>query len=154
MIQLQVIELGSPTAEQLAGFKAFFAGAGGETDEQLTGMLRSAMAEVQEWEDRSLLAETLAVIQAQRTDPRAPIRLYRSVTSVTSVTDENDAAVPYTRFGNMLYLGEPRRNVRVEYVTGPREADLYELLPKAYRLAAAKYDGDDPKEINRIIMEG
>lgn len=156
MIQVSVTSLGSPTTEQLAQFKAFYAGNGAESDEQLAVVLRSAMVEVQEWEDVSLLDENISVVCAARRDPRAPIRLYRTVKTITSVKDQNGCDIEYTRFGNLLTLGHPARNVEVKYEAGPGENgfQVENLLPKAFRLACAKLDGEDAKTVNAILMEG
>jgi hypothetical protein len=154
MIQVSVKSLADVTAEQLAAFKAYLASNGAETDAQLTAILRSAMIAVQEWEDRSLLDETIVLIHAHRADPRAPIRLYRSVDTITSVKDADGNALPYTRIGNLLTVGVPARNVEIEYKT-KATAEIYASLEsKVFRLAAAKYDGEMPNMINKILMEG
>ncbi len=154
MIQVSVKTLGSPTAEQLAAFKAFLASNGAETDAQLTALLRSAMVAVQEWEDRSLLDETIVLVLAHRADPRAPIRLYRSVNTITGVTGPEGEALSYTRFGNSLTVEGAARDVQVEYTTQATSENFACLQDKVFRLAAAKYDGEPASVINRIIMEG
>lgn len=154
MIQLSVKELGSPTEAQLASFKAYLASNGAETDAQLTALLRAAMVAVQEWEDRSLLDETIVLIHAHRADPRAPIRLYRSVDTIVSVKDQDGNALSYTRMGNLLTIEGAARNVEVEYKTKATEQIQASLEDKVFRLAAAKYDGETPQIINKILMEG
>lgn len=154
MIQVSVKTLGSPTTEQLAAFKAFLASNGAETDAQLTALLRSAMVAVQEWEDRSLLDETIVLVLAHRADPRAPIRLYRSVNSITGVTGPDGEALQYCRFGNSLTVKGAARDVQVEYTTQATAENFAALQDKVFRLAAAKYDGEPANVINRIIMEG
>ena len=154
MIQVSVKSLGAPTTDQLAAFKAFLASNGAETDAQLTALLRSAMVAVQEWEDRSLLDETIVLVLAHRADPRAPIRLYRSVDTITSVTGPEGEALSYSRFGNSLTVEGAARDVQVEYTTKATEANFAVLQDKVFRLAAAKYDGEPAKMINQILMEG
>lgn len=156
MIQVSVKSLGTPTTDQLAQFKAFYAGNGAESDAQLTAILRSAMVEVQEWEDVSLLDEEISIVCAARRDPRAPIRLYRTVKTISSVKDQDGNDIEYTRFGNLLTLGRPARNVEVVYSAGAGENGFQvdNLLPKVFRLACAKLDGEDAKTVNAILMEG
>ena len=155
MIQVSVKKLGEPSEQQLREFRQYLAAPETGDDGLLKALLRSAMADVQEWEDQSLLPETVVLISAGRRDPAAPIRLYRSVDKVESVKDENGEDIPYCRMGNLLTIQRPARGVEVVYTTTPVPCGVGDaMLVKAYRLAAARYDGEDSKTQNQIIMEG
>ena len=154
MIQVSVKTLGSPTAEQLATFKAFLASNGAETDAQLSALLRSAMVDVQEWEDKSLLDETVVLVLAHRANPKAPIRLYRSVKAITSVTGPDGEALQYRQFGNSLEIVGAARDVQIEYTTQATDVNFAALQSKVFRVAAAKFDGEPASVINKILMEG
>lgn len=154
MIQVSVKSLGEPNGPQLDGFKQYLAAPDTGNDGLLKRVLRSAMADVQEWEDQSLLEETITLIVAARPNPNAPVHLYRTVDTVTSVKDADGNDLEYSRLGNTLQIVGPCRNVEIVYETKPEDADLMRLMPKVYRVAAARYDGEDPQTINRILMEG
>ena len=54
-----------------------------------------------------------------------------------------------------LTIQRPARGVEVVYTTKPVPCGVDDaMLVKAYRLAAARYDGEDSKTQNQIIMEG
>lgn len=154
MIQVSVKSVGDPCAPHLAEFRQFLGAAEAGNDALIKSVLKSAMVAVQEWEDRSLLPETITLIHARRPDPWAPVRLYRTVDEVTSVKDEDGNDMEYTRTGNLLQVKRPCRNVEVVYKTKPEAGDVEALLLKVYRVAAARYDGDDARTINQILMEG
>lgn len=154
MIQVSVKSVGDPFGPVLDGFRQYLAAPETGNDGLLKAVLKSAMIAVQEWEDRSLLPETIAVVVAARPDPRAPITLYRTVSEVVSVTGEDGAPLDYTLSGKLLQVAGRCRNAEVVYKTRPDQADVEALLLKVYRVAAARYDGEDAQTINRIIMEG
>ncbi len=154
MIQVSVKSIGDPCGPMLDGFRQYLAAPDTGDDRLLKAALKSAMIAVQEWEDRSLLPETVAVVVAARPDPRAPITLYRTVSKIVSVTDADGKPLDYSRCGKLLQVTGPCRNAEVVYETSVDQADVDALLLKVYRVAAARYDGEDAQTINRIIMEG
>lgn len=154
MIQVSVKSVGDPSAAMLDGFRQYLSAPETGNEALLRAVLKSAMIAVQEWEDRSLLPETIAVVVAARPDPRAPITLYRTVSEIVSVTDAEGKPLDYTLAGKLLQVSGPCRNAEVIYSTAVEEADVDSLLLKVYRVAAARYDGEDAQTINRIIMEG
>ena len=69
MIDYRITQIADPTAEQLAGFKAFIAANGAETDAFLLSILKRAMMAVQDWEDRTLLAGTATIVATETASP-------------------------------------------------------------------------------------
>lgn len=154
MIQVSVKSVGDPSGPMLDGFRQYLSAPETGNEGLLKAVLKSAMIAVQEWEDRSLLPETIAVVVAARPDPRAPITLYRSVSEIVSVTDAEGRALDYTRSGKLLQVTGRCNDAEVIYKTEVQKGDVEALLLKVYRVAAARYDGEDAQTINRIIMEG
>ena len=144
---------GTPTSEQLAGFKQFAAVNSAATDAALTAMLRRAFVEVQKWEDRSLLATSYVVSVTEREEPLAPVTLYGDGITIASVQDGDGNAIGYQFIGRQVFLNAPARVVVVSYSTTPTASALADLLPKVYRYACALYDGEDPQTLNRILQE-
>ncbi len=154
MIQVSVKSVGDPSGPMLDGFRQYLSAPETGNEGLLKAVLKSAMIAVQEWEDRSLLPETIALVVAARPDPRAPITLYRSVSEIVSVTDAEGRALDYTSSGKLLQVTGRCSDAEVIYKTEVRKGDVEALLLKVYRVAAARYDGEDAQTINRIIMEG
>ena len=154
MIRPDVKVTGQPTAAQLADFKVFGAFNGAETDAYLTGLLRAGMIAVQEWADTTLLATTVTMTVTEREDTLAPITLLLSGIAIESVKDENGEALDYKFLGHQVLVPAPAKAVVITYNATPTEgAALEALLLKAWRYAAAKYDGDPAPDINRIAAE-
>lgn len=154
MIQVSVKSVGDPSGPMLDGFRQYLSAPETGNEGLLKAVLKSAMIAVQEWEDRSLLPETIAVVVAARPDPRAPITLYRTVSEIVSVMDADGKELEFTCSGKLLQVSGPCRNAEVIYKTKAEQADVDSLLLKVYRVAAARYDGEDAQTVNRIIMEG
>lgn len=152
MIDFRLTQVADPTAAQLASFKEFAAVNSG-SDALLLSMLKRAMVEVQAWDDRSLLVSTAVLTWADREDPGAPVRLYQSPATISSVVDGNGDSVSYSLVGNMLVPSYRVGALTITYTTSVSDADLAALLPKAFRYAAALYDGEDSASLARILQE-
>ena len=153
MIDFRLTQVSSPTEEQLAGFKAFIAANGAETDAFLSSLLQRAMMAVQAWEDRSLLPATAVLSVTGREDTTAPVALYQSVAAVSSVVDGAGDSLEFSLVGRMVIPSFRTAALTITYTTAPDEGDLAELMPKAYRYGAAMYDGEDAPTLNRILQE-
>lgn len=153
MVDVSTNVTGTPTTEQLAAFKLFASVNAAATDALLTSILRRAMAEVQKWEDRTLLATSYVVVVTEREDPAAPVKLYGDNYTFTSVADGAGNPVDYQIAGRQLFPLGGASILSVAYTTSPTSSALADLLPKVYRYACALYDGEDAQTLNRILQE-
>lgn len=155
MIDYRLTNIADPTAEQLAGFKAFLASNGAETDAFLYGILKRAMCAVQDWEDRTLLAATAMITATGREDdPGEPVLLYGNPKEDT-IEAYNGAgnAMEFSVVGRLLVPSYRVPALYIIYTTAPDEGALATLMPKVYRYAAALYDGDSSSDLARILQE-
>lgn len=155
MIDFRLTNIADPTAAQLAGFKAFLAANGAETDSFLSDILKRAMCAVQKWDDRSLLAASATIVATGREDDTAaPVHLYQTPdTASIEVVDAAGDAVAFSVVGRLLVPSYRAVALTITYDTAPDAADLAELMPKVYRYAAALYDGDASADLARILQE-
>ena len=154
MIDYRITQIADPTAEQLAGFKAFIAANGAETDAFLLSILKRAMMAVQDWEDRTLLAGTATIVATGREDdPAEPVLLYGTPDEVESVTGADGNALEYSLVGRFLLPSYRAASLTITYTTAPADADLADLMPKVYRYGAALYDGEGSPVLAKILQE-
>ena len=153
MIDYRITQIADPTAEQLAGFKAFIAANGAETDAFLSGLLKRAMMAVQDWEDRTLLAGTATIVASGRENGGEPVLLYGTPDEVESVTGADGNALEYSLVGRFLLPSYLASSLTITYTTAPTDADLADLMPKVYRYGAALYDGEDSPALAKILQE-
>jgi len=102
MVNLRVTTFTPPTSQQVEGFKAYIGQSGTAADVFLAAILSQAMIHCGEWSDVSLLAGNYELIVSDR-ETNAPVRLYCTPSTITSVTDEK---------GNPLTV-----KIRVEWMT-------------------------------------
>ena len=155
MIDYRITQIADPTAAQLAGFKAFIAANGAETDAFLSGLLKRAMMDVQKWEDRTLLAGTATIVATGREDdPAEPVLLYGTpeVDSI-AVTDAAGDALAFSLVGRLVLPSYRAASLTITYTTAPVDADLADLMPKVYRYGAALYDGEGSPALAKILQE-
>lgn len=154
MIDYRITQIADPTAEQLAGFKAFIAANGAETDAFLTALLKRAMMAVQDWEDRTLLAGTATIVASGRENGGEPVLLYGTpeVDSI-AVTDAAGDALAFSLVGRLVLPSYRAAALTITYTTAPVDADLADLMPKVYRYGAALYDGEDSPALAKILQE-
>jgi len=152
MISVKRNVTGNPTADQLESFKAFASVNGAATDASLQEMLRRAMAEVQEWEDRTLLETDFSLTVTDREDPAAPVTLYGNPATVTAV-DAAGEAVDGKVLGRQFFPARPACALTITYTATPDASDVADLAAKVYRYATALYDGESPQTLNRILQE-
>lgn len=153
MIDYRITQIADPTAEQLAGFKAFIAANGAETDAFLLSILKRAMMAVQDWEDRTLLAGTATIVASGRENGGEPVLLYGTPDEVESVTGADGNALEYSLVGRFLLPSYRAAALTITYTTAPTDADLADLMPKVYRYGAALYDGEDSPALAKILQE-
>lgn len=153
MIDYRITQIADPTAEQLAGFKAFIAANGAETDAFLLSILKRAMMAVQDWEDRTLLAGTATIVASGRENGGDPVLLYGTPAEVESVTGADGNALEYSLVGRFLLPSYRAASLTITYTTAPVDADLADLMPKVYRYGAALYDGEDSPALAKILQE-
>ena len=153
MIDYRITQIADPTAEQLAGFKAFIAANGAETDAFLLSILKRAMMAVQDWEDRTLLAGTATIVASGRENGGEPVLLYGTPDEVESVTGADGNALEYSLVGRFLLPSYRAASLTITYTTAPTDADLADLMPKVYRYGAALYDGEDSPALAKILQE-
>ena len=152
MTQFSLASVGSPTAAQLAAFKEF-ASVNAGTDTLLTSMLTRAMLAVQEWEDVALLGATATLIVSDREDTAAPVHLYLTPSTITSVQNGEGDAIAYSLVGKELIPSYRAAAVKVVYSVVPNDADVTNLMPKVFRYATALYDGESSSTLARILQE-
>ena len=153
MIDYRITQIADPTAEQLAGFKAFIAANGAETAAFLLSILKRAMMAVQDWEDRTLLAGTATIVASGRENGGEPVLLYGTPDEVESVTGADGNALEYSLVGRFLLPSYRAASLTITYTTAPTDADLADLMPKVYRYGAALYDGEDSPALAKILQE-
>lgn len=153
MIDYRITQIADPTAEQLAGFKAFIAANGAETDAFLLSILKRAMMAVQDWEDRTLLAGTATIVASGRENGGDPVLLYGTPDEVESVTGADGSALEYSLVGRFLLPSYRAASLTITYTTAPADADLADLMPKVYRYGAALYDGEGSPALAKILQE-
>lgn len=153
MIDYRITQIADPTAEQLAGFKAFIAANGAETDAFLLSILKRAMMAVQDWEDRTLLAGTATIVASGRENGGEPVLLYGTPDEVESVTGADGNALEYSLVGRFLLPSYRAASLTITYTTAPADADLADLMPKVYRYGAALYDGEGSPALAKILQE-
>lgn len=153
MIDYRITQIADPTAEQLAGFKAFIAANGAETDAFLLSILKRAMMAVQDWEDRTLLAGTATIVASGRENGGDPVLLYGTPDEVESVTGADGNALEYSLVGRFLLPSYRAASLTITYTTAPADADLADLMPKVYRYGAALYDGEGSPALAKILQE-
>lgn len=153
MITYETIVAGEPTNEQLVEFKNYASVNTAATDALLLTMLQSAMLDVGEWEDVSLLVCTCRVSSVGRECPYEPVRLFGTPDEVTGMVDGRGDAVEGTLVGKDVILAVPAADLVVTYTTKVDAASLSRLLPKVYRYAVALYDGESSQVLNRILTE-
>lgn len=153
MIDYRITQIADPTAEQLAGFKAFIAANGAETDAFLLSILKRAMMAVQDWEDRTLLAGTATIVASGRENGGEPVLLYGTPDEVESVTGADGNALEYSLVGRFLLPSYRAAALTITYTTAPTDADLADLMPKVYRYGAALYDGEGSPALAKILQE-
>lgn len=153
MIDYRITQIADPTAEQLAGFKAFIAANGAETDSFLLSILKRAMMAVQDWEDRTLLAGTATIVASGRENGGDPVLLYGTPDEVESVTGADGNALEYSLVGRFLLPSYRAASLTITYTTAPVDADLADLMPKVYRYGAALYDGEGSPALAKILQE-
>ena len=153
MIDYRITQIADPTAEQLAGFKAFIAANGAETDAFLLSILKRAMMAVQDWEDRTLLAGTATIVASGRENGGDPVLLYGTPDEVESVTGADGNALEYSLVGRFLLPSYRAASLTITYTTAPVDADLADLMPKVYRYGAALYDGEGSPALAKILQE-
>lgn len=153
MIDYRITQIADPTAEQLAGFKAFIAANGAETDAFLLSILKRAMMAVQDWEDRTLLAGTAAIVASGRENGGEPVLLYGTPSAVVSCVGADGNALEYSLVGRFLLPSYRAASLTITYTTAPVDADLADLMPKVYRYGAALYDGEGSPALAKILQE-
>lgn len=153
MIDYRITQIADPTAAQLAGFKAFIAANGAETDAFLLSILKRAMMAVQDWEDRTLLAGTATIVASGRENGGEPVLLYGTPDEVESVTGADGNALEYSLVGRFLLPSYRAASLTITYTTAPVDADLADLMPKVYRYGAALYDGEGSPALAKILQE-
>ena len=153
MIDYRITQIADPTAEQLAGFKAFIAANGAETDAFLLSILKRAMMAVQDWEDRTLLAGTATIVASGRENGGDPVLLYGTPDEEESVTGADGNALEYSLVGRFLLPSYRAASLTITYTTAPVDADLADLMPKVYRYGAALYDGEGSPALAKILQE-
>lgn len=153
MIDYRITQIADPTAEQLAGFKAFIAANGAETDAFLLSILKRAMMAVQDWEDRTLLAGTATIVASGRENGGDPVLLYGTPDDVESVTGADGNALEYSLVGRLVLPSYRAASLTITYTTAPVDADLADLMPKVYRYGAALYDGEGSPALAKILQE-
>lgn len=154
MIDYRLTNVADPTAAQLAEFKAFIAANGAETDAFLSSLLKRAMMAVQDWDDRTLLASTATIVATGRENGNEPVLLYGTpVADTISVADAAGDALGFSLVGRLIVPSFRSTALTITYNTAPDDADLADLMPKAYRYGAALYDGESSSTLARILQE-
>ncbi len=151
MIRLTIISAEDIRCEWLQELKRYASVPDDSQDALLRSLLRRAALEVQEYADSSLLACSFRLDVTDNEDSR--IRLYQTVSDVTSVTDGNGRSLGYSLSGNSVSLSTLSETVSIMYDTVPDEGEVGRLLPVAIRYATALYDGQDNTELTKIIQE-
>ena len=153
MIDYRITQIADPTAEQLAGFKAFIAANGAETDAFLLSILKRAMMDVQGWEDRTLLAGTATIVAYGRENGSEPVLLYGTPSAVVSCVGADGNALEYSLVGRFLLPSYRAASLTITYTTAPTDADLADLMPKVYRYGEAVFNGEDSPALAKILQE-
>ena len=151
MIRLTIISAEDIRCEWLQELKRYASVPDDSQDALLRSLLRRAALEVQEYADSSLLACSFRLDVTDNEDSR--IRLYQTVSGVTSVTDGSGRSLGYSLSGNSVSLSTSSETVSIMYDTVPDEGEVGRLLPVAIRYATALYDGQDNTELTKIIQE-
>lgn len=151
MIRLTIISAEDIRCEWLQELKRYASVPDDSQDALLRSLLRRAALEVQEYADSSLLACSFRLDVTDNEDSR--IRLYQTVSGVTSVTDGSGRSLGYSLSGNSVSLSTSSETVSIMYDTVPDEGEVGRLLPVAIRYATALYDGQDNSELEKIIQE-
>lgn len=151
MIRLTIISAEDIRCEWLQELKRYASVPDDSQDALLRSLLRRAALEVQEYADSSLLACSFRLDVTDNEDSR--IRLYQTVSGVTSVTDGSGRSLGYSLSGNSVSLSTLSETVSIMYDTVPDEGEVGRLLPVAIRYATALYDGQDNTELTKIIQE-
>lgn len=150
MYKITPTSIADPTTAQIAGFKAYASISESEHDALFSDLLKNAMLEVGDWEDVSLLAQTIRLTVSER-EENGPITLYRGGGTITSVTDAAGNAIGYTMHGGAVLPDVFTPEVVITYNTSVSDGDLARLLTRAYRYATAVYDGEDANTLQKIL---
>lgn len=142
MVNLRVTTFTPPTSQQVADFKAYIGQSGTAADVFLAAILSQAMIHCGEWSDVSLLAGNYELIVSDR-ETNAPVRLYCTPSTITSVTDEKGNALEYTYTagGKFVTIEQYSPYVKIVYATSVDTGTASVLLPKVWEYGKAKYEG-------------
>lgn len=151
MIRLNLISSDDIRCDWLQELKRYASVPDDSQDALLRSLMKRAALVVQEYADSSLLACSFRLDVTDNGGSR--IRLYQTVSGVTSVTDGNGGSLGYSLSGGCVSLSVPAETVSITYDTAPDEAEIGRLLPVAIRYATALYDGQDNTELDKIIAE-
>lgn len=151
MIRLTIISAEDIRCEWLQELKRYASVPDDSQDALLRSLLKRAALVVQEYADSSLLACSFRLDVTDNEGSR--IRLYQTVSDVTSVADGSGRSLGYSLSGNSVSLSTSSETVSIMYDTVPDEGEVGRLLPVTIRYATALYDGQDNTELTKIIQE-
>lgn len=149
MIRLNTKYIATPTQVDLDKYKKYASISDCSQDELLMSLLSQAISLVQKAADKSVVAASYELVESER-ENNTPVKLYQTVSEITSVKDGHGNPLGYSLSGHFLIPDFPTETVVVEYETAP-DGDASLLLPTVWQFATALYDGAEQQELLNIL---
>lgn len=150
-IRKEHITTSDPTTQQIAAWREYASINDTAQAALHKACLKAAMKVVGDWHDVTLLSGSVRIDVTERED-NAPVVLYGTPDTITSVKDGAGNALGYTYADGAVTPDGYTAGVSVVYTTKVNTGTLDDLIVKAWRYATALYDGEDETSLSNILL--